>query len=365
MNIDTRSFGQILHSLRRQADVTQNDLAKKAFPDISSAEASRQHLGRLERGESEPSEEQIEALSKVLAEYLGRSISEVKDLLVSQPSRRQEVFQHIVNLQLLLDGIPDSTEQLGPLKKAEKDLINSLRQELAHTIVIMQRLVKLIPEQIFWNALIKWVSFQTPGTRLQALVGLIRPDILKMKERLASVDSIRFLSSLEFQSPNIPWLQDSEAKKAIEVMTLWMNALDCNDKLIATHYADPKTSWYHESWNKYREANLRAARRGVLIHRYFIYQDSSELDRLEKVFKEQSTNGIRIYTVPADRLNSYILDIAIFMDTFVGLLQWTPDTRKPANIDFFPIGDKPVQTILIEHYEELLKQVGKLYDPRE
>jgi transcriptional regulator with XRE-family HTH domain len=350
MIISDVQFGNRLRGLRNLANLSQEELAKAAFPD-KDANAARQRLGRIERGITYPNSREVVALLGAVASQLPLSHDEIRSFLMAQPVLerslgRKEISDSISDLEITLQEQLDS--KTDGLSEEQLASVNNARQVLR----VLRKIAGLLPEQNFWDAFIRCAQIQQVGSHLRRMYGSLQRDEVLPRARVRTMDTtIGFLEALQ-GTRSVPRL--IEGQPVMKVMCAWVDALEKGDTLFAVSYSSPEDSWRSAQWKPYRKANLDAARRGAKITRVRIYDSFKELDCLEDILTEQKEAGIKVLVIDAKKLNNIFFDFGLFFNLIVGVLSWNRATRSPEAIEILPLNEQWEYHRMIRAYQKWL-----------
>lgn len=355
-------FGEALKQLRKRSGLSQEAFAAAIYDD-GDKDAYRQKIGRIERESTPPPESELTKIIAVLSRNLNWSKEEVERLLFSkapQEAVRENALTHVHALRtsiealLVADLTRDAGEQLD-------NLLKGIIRDLLQTVNILERLMGLVPESAFWDAFLRYVRSQNVVGQLVA-AQLVLPFGKLTKEKAAFDAAISYFSRMSFRAAS---LESSSAGNPVDLMKRWVNILRDGDELTATHYAKAQDSWEKPAWLEYHNANIAAAKRGVKITRYFIYDTDEERTLMEKFMREQSDVDINVKSISSREVKYTVLDIAVVMKRVLGILTWEPNApRTPFKIEFAPMEQNGAQRGFIESYNDILDKQSKPFKPK-
>ncbi len=346
----SENFGDALKSLRMRSGLSQSDLAGAVYHNEGS-DARRQRIGRMERDSWTPPDSEIAIIASVLAQKLGTDAREVRAMLLSQKDHREDAMGHIRALQVAVETLLAYSHPMP-----NEIAVGPIIEELHATVKVLLRLSGLVPESFFWDVVLRYISFQGVGTQFTAAKQMLSKqlDVLSSEERQAFDAAVVYFNALQNRGVSIATLPKDSVP--VDMMRMWVNILREKDELIATHYASVAESWSKKPWREYHRANIRAKKRGVDIKRFFIYNAKQELEEMDIYMREQADAGIIVKSIPAEALNSTVLDIAVVMEKILGVLTLKPnEPRTPVSIDFIHLERQPAQAGLVAGYRELLE----------
>jgi len=98
------------------------------------------------------------------------------------------------------------------------------------------------------------------------------------------------------------------------------------EKILATSYVQA-SRWWETPWGKhYEELNETKAKDGVRITRIFIFQEKSDMARIEEVMKAEKHAGIDVrYAYLQDLTDNITSDLVVIDSNLSGELRLTPD----------------------------------------
>jgi transcriptional regulator with XRE-family HTH domain len=351
-----KNLGKRVWLMRREAELTQNKLAEDAF-NYSKEDAARQRLGRIERGDTEATPDEIKSLAEVLSRCLLRPSEDIYDYLTSKEARREHSVAQISTIENGLNTLISSEKVLS---SPEKDVVRYLLQliDFAHNL-------EQVKETDFDVLFPIWLSIVKLASQLRVLFGIIPMDraLPSIDQRKGLDSAVKFLRNIQigYSMPSGQETRDLTApKNPALIMSLWVEALRENDEFFATSYVQPHASWLTRDWLRYRDVNINAAKENARLTRVIIYNKLDELDSMKDIIEEQLKAGTVILTIDAKQLDRH-LDMGVFFGRFLGVLALSAAERIPLSVEFFPLDGSRPQDQLILSYKDMLTAKGEKF----
>lgn len=337
--------GGKLQALRRFAKLTQEKLASLANLENTSIDASRQRIGRIERGELEASHLDQERLIKALSQKLGRPISKIAEELIPDSSQAEMLRSTIVALETYLNLITTKPKVVEMMQKVSSDsridelikpprllleeILASLDPSSEHARLLSQIDLDILeqssagkPEaRLLYNPYFRLRELATTasssgeyvdlfidlngflhyGTKL----GLLLP-FLSQSEWRRYVHNIQNMRNSE-GATNFPNTRKRWGNKPAIFFRNLLRALGYNEKYtdiiyFKTEGLQSQVEQEHDSWLNLNELLKAPSIRRRNRVRYIIYDHESDLDFYKNLIPSEVRSGLEFYIVDSTSL---------------------------------------------------------------